>query len=84
MSCNADGAVHRNPELFLGYEQVDEQYLTRNWPTQITMSVDEGIIDADLLGYFSCITEGDSFVTGHILHYRELVYRMVTTKTSRF
>ena len=82
VTCHADGTNYVDPELFLNNQRIDEQYLTRNWPTDITLSVESGIVDENLIGYFSCKTRGDTFNSSHIIHHCKLVYFPLTHAVS--
>ena len=74
MNCFADGIEHSDPELYLNGEPIDDQYLSRNWPTQITLSASNGIALEGLVGYFSCKTRSDSFNASHIITYRKCMH----------
>ena len=71
VSCYADGVNHTNPQLFLNNEPVDAQYLETSSPSEVTLFVNNGILDEGLLGYYTCRTQNNTFTTSSILHYGE-------------
>ena len=58
MDCIADGVENVNPDIYLNRQPVGREYKDYNWPTQITLSAEDGIVTAGRLGEYTCGVEG--------------------------
>ena len=61
---------HANPVLDIenGAVSIPSSYIQNDWPNSTTLNAPRGLAESGLQGYYTCRTEGDTFLSHHILH----------------
>ncbi len=61
---------HVNPMLEInnGAVSIPSSYIQNDWPSSTTLNAPRGLAESGLEGYYTCRTEGDTFLSPHILH----------------
>ena len=70
---SGDTSQHVNPMLDIdnGAVSIPDSYIQNDWPSSIIMNAPRGLLEPGLQGYYTCRTEGDTFLSPHILHPSE-------------
>ncbi len=66
-----DTNKHVNPMLEIsdnGAVSIPPNYIQNDWPNSTTLNAPRGLAESGLQGYYTCRTEGDTFLSPHILH----------------
>ncbi len=67
---SVDTNEHMNPMLEIdnGAVSIPPNYIQNDWPKSTTLNAPMGLADSGLHGYHTCRTEGNTFLSRHILH----------------
>ena len=59
-----------NPMLEIdnGAVPIPLNYIQNDWPSTTTLNAPRGLAESGLQGYYTCRTEGDTFLSHHLLH----------------
>ena len=71
MTCTSrDTSKHVNPMLEIdnGAVSIPDSYIRNDWPSSTTLNAPRGLAESGLQGYYTCRTEGDTFLSPHLLH----------------
>ena len=65
-----DTNEHVNPMLEIdnGAVSIPSNYIQNDWPSSTTLNAPRGLAESGLEGYYTCRTEGDTFLSHQILH----------------
>ena len=65
-----DTSQYVNPMLEIdnGAVSIPDNYIQNDWPSSTTLNAPRGLYEHGLQGYYTCRTEGDTFLSPHILH----------------
>ncbi len=84
-----DTNEHVNPMLEIdnGAVSIPDSYIRNDWPSTTTLNAPRGLAESGLEGYYTCRTEGNTFLSPHILHpskytryttlYQYTLYRII-------
>ena len=51
-----------------GAVSIPANYIQNDWPNSTTLNAPRGLAESRLQGYYTCRTEGNTFLSPHILH----------------
>ncbi len=65
-----DTNEHVNPMLEIdnGAVPIPPNYIQNDWPSFTTLNAPRGLAESGLQGYYTCKTEGNTFLSPHLLH----------------
>ena len=71
---------HLNPMLNIynhyGAVPISDSYIKNDWSNSTTLNAPRGLAESGLQGYYTCRTEGNTFLSPHMLHpSKQSVYR---------